>query len=403
MGNENVRQKKSLIDKLTEIRHELHRFPEVSQKEYKTTERLSNWLTEAGYTILPFDIETGLVAEIRGGLPGPTVAYRTDIDALPIQEQTGLSYASTNDGVSHACGHDFHMTIALGAAFVLAEKKEQLKGTVRFIFQPAEETTQGARQLIEAGLFTDEKIEAIFGLHNQPAIAAGKVGLTDHHLMGAVDTIRITINGHGGHGAMPHQTIDSVVAGSAVVMGLQSAVSRNIDPFEPVVITLGSFHSGTTHNVIAQSAELFGTVRSFNPKIRAKLPELIERISKEIAKGYGAEAEVEFIPQVPAIDNDTLMTQFVQEAVEEVLGKDAVVKPNPTLGGEDFSLYQQHVPGCYFWMGTGDAEKGITKHWHDPAFLVNDDVTLDAVTVVVNTLERALDHFSIQTNKGRNT
>ncbi|WP_170287516.1 M20 metallopeptidase family protein [Aquibacillus halophilus] len=400
MGHTKLSNQENLVKKLIEIRHELHQFPEVSSKEFKTTERIKQWLTEAGYTILPLEIETGVVAEIQGGLPGATVSYRTDIDALPIQEETGLPYSSKNEGVSHACGHDFHMTIALGAALVLAENKNQLRGTVRLIFQPAEETTQGARQLIEAGLFSDQKIKAIFGVHNQPGIVAGKVGITDHHLMGAVDTIRITITGKSGHGAIPQNTVDSVVAGSAVVMGLQSAVSRNLDPFEPVVITIGSFHSGTTHNVIAGTAELFGTVRSFNPEIRAQLPQLIERISKEIAKGYGAEAKLEFIPQVPAIDNDPLMTQIVKEAVLETLGEDAVVQPKPTLGGEDFALYQQHVPGCYFWIGTGDKDKGVSKQWHDSAFLVNDDVIPDAVDVVVRTLEKSLDHYAQQSSYG---
>ncbi|MDQ0252986.1 amidohydrolase [Evansella vedderi] len=393
MVNTKTSNQENLTNRLLEIRKELHRFPEVSSKEFKTTERLKEWLTEVGYSILPLDVETGLVAEISGALAGPTVAYRTDIDALPIQEETGLSFASTIEGVSHACGHDMHMTIALGAAFTLAEKRDQLKGTVRFIFQPAEETTQGARQLIEAGLFEDGKIQAVFGVHNQPGIPAGKVGVTDHHLMGAVDTIKIKVTGHSGHGAIPQNAVDSVVAGSAIVMGLQSAVSRNMDPFEPVVVTIGSFHSGTTHNVIAGTAELLGTVRSFNPKVRAQLPSLIERIATDIAKGYGAEAKLDFIPQVPAIDNDATMTGIVQEAVSEVLGEGAVVKPEPTLGGEDFALYQQYVPGCFFWVGTGSEEKGVTKQWHDPAFLVNDEVIPDAVTIVVKTLEKALDHF----------
>ncbi|WP_209121619.1 M20 family metallopeptidase [Alkalihalobacillus sp. BA299] len=395
MVNAKTIHQENLTDRLIDIRQELHRYPEVSSKEFQTTERLKAWLTEAGYSILPLEVETGLVAEIRGDLPGPTIAYRTDIDALPIQEQTGLPYASMIDGVSHACGHDFHMTIALGAAFTLAEKKEELRGTVRFIFQAAEETTQGARQLIEAGLFEDGQIQAIFGVHNQPGIPAGKVGVTDHHLMGAVDTIKIKVTGKSGHGAIPQHTVDSVVAGSAIVMGLQSAVSRNIDPFEPVVITIGSFQSGTTHNVIAGSAELFGTVRSFNPNVRAQLPQLIERIATDIAKGYGAEAVLDFIPQVPAIDNDQAMTQIVRESVEEVFGNDAVVKPEPTLGGEDFSLYQQYVPGCFFWVGTGDDDKGVNKQWHDPAFLVNDEIIPDAVTTVVRTLEKALEHFRL--------
>ncbi|MDC3411907.1 M20 metallopeptidase family protein [Terrihalobacillus insolitus] len=384
----------NLVTRLTKIRQELHENPEVSSKEYDTTKLLKELLLEAGCDILSLNVATGLVAEVKGAKPGPTVAYRADIDALPIQEETGLAYKSKNDGVSHACGHDFHMTLGLGAAFLLAERKMDLTGNVRFIFQPAEETTQGARQMIEAGLFADDMIKAVFGVHNQPNIPAGKVGLTDGNLMGAVDTIKIRITGKSGHGAIPQHTVDAVVAGSAVVMGLQSAVSRNIDPFEPVVITIGSFQSGTTHNVIAGSCELTGTVRSFNPKVRAMLPEMIERISRDIAKGYGAQANLDFIPQVPAIANDKTMTELARKSVVEVFGRDGVVAPEPTLGGEDFSLYQQYVPGCYFWIGTGDEVQGINKGWHHPAFLVNDDVIPDAVRSIVYVLENALNHFS---------
>ncbi|MFC0470367.1 M20 family metallopeptidase [Halalkalibacter kiskunsagensis] len=383
-----------LIGKLIEIRQELHRYPEVSSKEFETTERLKKWLLDSGYRILPTKMKTGVIAEIEGLKgPGPTVAFRADIDALPIIEQTGLSYSSKNEGISHTCGHDLHMTLALGAAFVLAESRDQFNGTVQFIFQPAEETTQGAKEVIENGLFEDGKIKAIFGLHNQPGIPAGKIGLTEGNLMAAVDTLHIKITGKSGHGAIPQNTVDSVVAGSAVVMGLQSAVSRNIDPFEPVVITIGKFISGTTHNVIAGEAELIGTVRSFNPRVRQILPELIKRIACEIAKGYNADAQVDFIPQVPAIQNDPVMTHIVQEAAEEVVGRDAIVQPEPTMGGEDFSLYQQYRPGCFFWVGTGDEEKGITKQWHDPAFLANDDIIPDTVRIIVQTLLKTIKHL----------
>ncbi|MGO4888231.1 M20 family metallopeptidase [Anaerobacillus sp. MEB173] len=383
-----------LMKRLLEIRQELHQYPELSSQEFQTTEKIKNWLQDVGCTILPIETETGVVAEICGTKPGPTVAFRADIDALPIQEQTGLSFSSKIDGVSHACGHDWHTTIALGAAFIFAENRDEFSGTVRFIFQPAEETTQGAKQLVEGGLFNDGKIKAVFGLHNQPDIPAGKIGITEGKLMAAVDTLYITVNGHSGHGAIPQHTVDTVVAGSAIVMGLQTAISRNIDPFEPVVITIGKFQAGHGHNVIAGEAKLTGTVRSFNPEVRLQLPDLINRIAGEIAKGYGAKAKVDFVPQVPAINNDPVMTELVREATKEVLGEKAIVKPVPTMGGEDFSLYQEYKPGCFFWVGTGDKEKGVTRQWHDPAFVVNDDVLPETVEVVVNTLSKALQHFS---------
>ncbi|TCT26492.1 amidohydrolase [Melghiribacillus thermohalophilus] len=382
-----------LTNKLLEIRKELHQHPEVSGEEYETTRRIKQWLTDAGCRILPINTQTGAVAEVSGNKEGPTVAFRADIDALPIPEQTGLPYSSKNENAFHGCGHDWHTTIALGAAMVLSQIRDQFAGHVRFIFQPAEETTQGAKALIDHGLFQDGKIQGIFGLHNQPSIPAGKVGITEHRLMAAVDTLHITIKGKSGHGAIPHQNIDAVVAGSAVVMGLQTAVSRNIDPFEPVVITIGSFHSGTAHNVIAGTAELWGTVRSFNPDVRKQLPELIQRISVDIAAGCGAEAKAEIIPQVPAIQNDAEMTSIVKKAAQSVMGKDSIVKPEPTMGGEDFSLYQEHVPGCYFWVGTGDPMKSIDKPWHDPAFLVNDELIPDTVRLVAEILLTSLKHF----------
>lgn len=383
-----------LADKLTSIRRELHQYPELSSQEFETTKRIKRWLREIDCTILPFELETGVVAEIQGSGVGPTVAFRADIDALPILEQTGLSYASKHEGISHACGHDFHTTIALGAAFVLAEHKHLFRGRVRFIFQPAEETTQGAKYLIEQGLFRDGKVSAIFGLHNQPLIPAGKFGVTSGHLMAAVDTLHIKIIGKSGHGAIPEKTIDAVVAGSAIVLGLQSAVSRNIDPFEPVVITVGSFHAGTTHNVIAGKAELLGTVRSFNPKVREQLPELIERIANHIAAGYGARAEVKLIPQVPAIQNDEQLTDLVKQSLIELYGQDCLVDPQPTMGGEDFSLYQEHVPGCFFWVGTKDEDKQVTKQWHDPAFLVDDQLLPNSVEAVSYILIKSLEQLA---------
>lgn len=388
-----------LKGKLIRIRQELHENPEISDSEFETTRRIKKWLVDTNCNILNLQLKTGVVAEISGLKEGPTVAFRADIDALSIKETTGLPYASKVEGVSHACGHDWHTTIALGAAIILSENRDKFNGTVRFIFQPAEETTQGAQQLIEAGLFDDGKIKAIFGLHNQPSLPAGSIGLTSSQLMAAVDTLKIHVKGKTGHGAIPQMTVDAVVAASAVVMGLQTIISRNIDPFDPVVITIGSLTSGTTHNVIADEAYLLGTVRSFSPSVRKQLPDLIERTANNIALGYGATAEVEYIPQVPAINNNEEMTKVVKKAIEDVLGNDGIVKPQPTMGGEDFSLYQEHVPGCFFWVGSGDKEKGISKGWHASDFLVNDEIIPQTVELVAKTLLYSLDHFERRSNE----
>lgn len=350
---------------LTSIRRTLHQHPEVSGEEVWTTQQLRYWLTEAGVTILPLPLETGLVAEVRGAQPGPVVAIRSDIDALPIQEETGLAYASTIPGRMHACGHDFHMATVLGAALILQEMRSQLAGTVRFLFQPAEETASGAVKLIAAGAL--EGVRAVFGLHNKPDLPAGTVGLKHGPLMAAVDTLLITVTGKGGHAAIPDATIDPIVAGSAIVMALQTAVSRNTSPLDSAVVSVGAFQAGTASNVIPPEAKLLGTLRTFSPAVRQAMRPLLERIVTQVAAGYGASATIAFIEGTPAVNNDAAMTELVR-GVAGALGM-PVVEAQPTMGGEDFAEYQQVVPGCFLWMGTG-----CPQNWHHPKFTVDESV-----------------------------
>jgi N-acetylcysteine deacetylase len=354
-----------LSARLIDLRRELHRHPELSGEELWTTERLRQWLTEAGIAILPLDLKIGVVAEVRGAKPGPLIALRSDIDALPIHEETGLPYASAIAGRMHACGHDFHMATIFGAALMLKELESELAGTVRFLFQPAEETSWGARLLIEAGAL--EGVSAVFGLHNRPDVPAGTAGVSAGPLMASVDTLHVRVTGKGGHGAIPDLTIDPVVAGSAIVMALQTAVSRNISPLEPAVVSVCSFQAGSAHNVIPPEAVLTGTVRTFNPAVRARMPALLNRIVSEVAAGYGATATVELVDGTPAVVNDPAMADLVRRAAARagVPVADAV----PTMGGEDFAEYQQRVPGCFIWLGTGCPEG-----WHHPKFMVDESV-----------------------------
>lgn len=353
----------TLSPRLVAIRQELHRHPELSNQEVWTTDRLRTWLTEAGIAVLPLNLPTGLVAEVRGAKPGPVVAVRADIDALPVQEETGLPFASEIPGRMHACGHDFHATTVLGAALILQELREELAGTVRFFFQPAEEEATGARALIAVGAL--EGVKAVFGMHNKPDVPSGHVGVKAGPLMAATDTITITVTGKGGHAAVPDVTIDPVVAGSAIVMALQTAVSRNISPLESAVVTIGSFQAGTTHNVIPQTATLMGTVRTFVPAVRARLQERLDRLVKDVASAYGAEASIQWIEGTPAVHNDPAMAELVHRAAE-LVGL-PVVEAVPTMGGEDFAEYQHRVPGCFVWMGTGCPE-----NWHHPRFVVDE-------------------------------
>lgn len=355
----------TLAPRLVEARRELHRHPELSMEEVQTTERLRMWLTDAGLTILPLDLPVGIVAEVRGAQPGPTIAIRSDIDALPVTEETGLEFASTSNGKMHACGHDFHMATVLGAAFMLQAVREHLAGTVRFLFQPAEETGAGAKLLIAAGAL--DGVSAVFGLHNKPDVPAGHIGIKHGPLMAATDTIAIHITGKGGHAAIPDATVDPIVAGSAIVMALQTAVSRTISPLDAAVVTIGSFQAGTTHNVIPPSAMLIGTVRTFTPPVQAKVRETLDRIVRDVAAGYGASAYIECTPGIPAVTNDPAMAEVVRRAAE-ALGT-PVDEALPTMGGEDFAHYQGRVPGCFIWMGTGCQE-----NWHHPKFMVDEDV-----------------------------
>jgi N-acetylcysteine deacetylase len=378
-------QAQGLASRLTEVRRDLHRHPELSLEEVRTTARLREWLTEAGLTILPLDLRVGIVAEVRGAKPGPVVAIRSDIDALPILEETGLEYASTVTGKMHACGHDFHMATVLGAALVLQQVRGELAGTVRFLFQPAEETAHGAKLLIGAGAL--EGVSAVFGLHNKPDLPAGHVGLKSGPLMAASDSITISISGKGGHAAIPDATIDPVVAGSAIVMALQTAVSRTVSPLDAAVVSIGSFQAGTTHNVIPPSARLMGTIRTFTPAVRDKVQATAERIVRDVAAAYGASATVEWDKGTPAVTNDPAMAEVVRRAAEAL--EMPVGEAVPTMGAEDFAEYQGRVPGCFIWLGTGCAE-----NWHHPRFMVDEAVIPQGAALFARIAVEALSSLS---------
>jgi len=366
---------------LIEIRRELHRFPELSGAEVRTTARLREWLTEAGIAILPLDLPTGLVAEIRGAGPGPTIALRSDIDALPVLEETGLPFASTIPGRMHACGHDLHMATILGAALILQRLTPTLRGTVRLLFQPAEEIGTGAAMLMEAGAMAG--VQAVFGLHNKPDVPSGHVGIKAGPLMASADTLTINITGKGGHAAIPDVTIDPVIAGAAIVMALQSVVSRNISPLDPVVVSISSFHAGSAQNIVPPSATLLGTVRTFRSDVREKVLQTVRRIVTDVAAGYGATATLVVSGSTQPVDNDPAMADLMRRAAAD-LGM-PVVQAVPTMGGEDFAGYQQLAPGCFVWLGTGCPEI-----WHHPRFTVDDAVIAKGAALFAQTALLAL-------------
>ncbi|MGN7195517.1 M20 peptidase aminoacylase family protein [Bacillus mycoides] len=352
-----------LTEKLISIRRHLHENPELSYEEFETTKAIKNWLDEANITIIDSNLETGVIAEISGNKNGPVVALRADIDALPIQEETDLPYTSKIQGKMHACGHDFHTAAIIGAAYLLKEKESSLNGTVRLIFQPAEESSNGACKVIEAGHLRG--VQAIFGMHNKPDLPVGTIGIKDGPLMAGVDRFEIEIHGVGTHAAVPDAGVDPIVASSQIVMALQTIVSRNISSSHNAVVSVTNIHSGNTWNVIPEKAILEGTVRTFQAETREKIPALMKRIIKGVSDALGVKTEFRFYPGTPAVQNDKVLTDFSIHIAEKMNLN--VISPTPSMAGEDFSFYQQEIPGSFVFMRTSG-----THEWHHPTFTVDE-------------------------------
>ncbi|MBJ8116396.1 MULTISPECIES: M20 peptidase aminoacylase family protein [Bacillus] len=352
-----------LTETLISIRRNLHEHPELSYEEFETTKVIKNWLEEKNITIINSSLETGVIAEISGNNSGPLIAIRADIDALPIQEETNLPYASKIHGKMHACGHDFHTAAIIGAAYLLKEKESSLKGTIRFIFQPAEESSNGACKVIDAGHL--QNVQAIFGMHNKPDLPVGTIGIKDGPLMAGVDRFEIEIHGVGTHAAVPDAGVDPIVASSQIVMALQTIVSRNISSSHNAVVSVTNIHSGNTWNVIPEKATLEGTVRTFQAETREKIPALMKRIIQGVSDALGVKTEFRFYPGPPAVHNDTSLTNLSTQVAEKMNLN--IISPTPSMAGEDFSFYQQEIPGSFVFMGTNG-----THEWHHPAFTVDE-------------------------------
>ncbi|MDF2669511.1 MAG: amidohydrolase [Paenibacillus sp.] len=362
---------KELEGQLVDFRRDLHRTPELSLQESETAAKVAAELQLMGYEIRTAVGGHGIVADLQGPYPGPTVALRADMDALPIQEETDLPFASERTGVMHACGHDAHTTMLLGAARLLMQQRDKLHGRVRFLFQSAEEINEGAKRMVEQGVL--DGVDEIYGLHNLPTLAAGKVATRYGSLMGSVARLEISLQGKGGHGAIPDQTIDPVVAGSAIVMGLQTAVSREISPFAPVVVTIGKLSAGDTYNVIPHRAELVGTIRTFSAEVESTMKERMERIAGSIAEAYRCKATVNYVDLTPVLVSTDACVAHVEQVTDALIGRENRIEAAPTLAGEDFAIYLKHVPGCFFWLGSGPQE-GAEQAFglHHPKFTLNE-------------------------------
>lgn len=358
-----------------------HSHPELSNEEYETTKRIKELLTKADIEILDLPLETGLVARIQGKKKSPVVAIRCDIDALPINEETTLDYKSINENKMHACGHDFHITSILGAALLLKDQEDELEGTVKILFQAAEETSLGAYKVVETGVLDD--VDVIFGLHSSPDLPVGTVGIKEGSVTAAVDRFQIEIEGVGSHGAQPHEGIDPIVVAAQLISSVQSIVSRNIDPFSQGLVSITHVTSGNTWNVIPTKAFLEGTVRTLDKNLRKYIHERLEELTTNITRGFRANAEFTWIEGPPATNNNREWVEFSKEVAKNNDLK--IVSPSQSLGGEDFAVYQEKTKGVFVWFGTGDSYP-----IHNPKFQVNPDALIYASNYFADLVAKAL-------------
>lgn len=374
---------------LVELRRCLHQQPELGFCEYLTSKFISQKLQAWGIEHETGIVETGIVAIIRGNQPGPVLGIRADMDALPIQEENEVSYKSQHDGKMHACGHDGHIAIALGTAYYLANHRDNFAGTVKIIFQPAEEGPGGAKPMIEAGVLKNPDVDAIIGLHLWNNLPLGTVGVRNGALMAATESFRCTIFGKGGHGAIPHQTIDSILVTAQIVNALQTIVARNINPLESAVVTVGEFHAGTALNIIADTARISGTVRYFNPELANFLPKRIEEIIAGVCASHGARYDLNYNRLYPPVINDNHIAELVRSVASDVIETPAGIVPEcQTMGGEDMSFFLQAVPGCYFFLGSANPDKNLAYPHHHPRFDFDEIALGMGVEIFVRCVEK---------------
>jgi len=367
-------------DLIIRIRHDLHRIPEPAYTEQKTSAYIAEHLKTEKLEVKTGIAKTGVTGLLKSKKTGKTLMIRSDIDALPVQEETGLPFKSTHDGAMHACGHDGHMAMVLGTVTILNKIKDNLKGTVKFVFQPAEEGPGGAKPMIAEGVMENPKVDYSIGCHLWPTVPEGHIGVKSGPLMAAMDRFDIKIIGKGGHGAMPHLCIDALEVGTQIINAFQRMVSRHINPLKPAVVTVGSFHAGTTFNVIAGEARMSGTTRTFDRDIWKSWPERMEKIVRGVCESMNAEYELNYSQGYPPTINDDFMSGIVKECAEETVGQKQVIEPEPTMGGEDMAFFLEKSKGCYFFLGVG-REGSVSLH--NPKFDFNEDVLLTGVETYI--------------------
>jgi amidohydrolase len=370
------------------LRRDLHAHPELGFAEHRTAGIVAERLTALGLEVHTGIGGTGVVGILAGAQPGPTIMLRADMDALPIPEENDVPYVSQNPGVTHACGHDAHVAMLLGAATLLRESTAQLHGRVAFVFQPAEEGGGGAKAMLEDGLIARFAIERAFGQHIGTMLPSGVFGLRAGPLMASVDSFDLVVEGLGGHGAMPNRAVDPVVIAAEVVTALQRVVSREVDPVEPAVVTIGAINGGTTYNVIPPRVALKGTVRSFSETTRTDMEAGIRRIAEHTCAAGKATCAMDWHPSYPVTVNDAAQTAFVHEALTAEFGEARVIESPPVMGSEDFSYFAQVVPACFWFIGGGDDAHPFPNH--HPAFDIDEHAIVAGIAAHVTVALAAL-------------
>lgn len=371
-------------------RRAIHQEPELAYREQKTAALVARRLRELGLEVRTGVAETGVIGVLRGAQAGKTVLLRADMDALPIQEDSDLPYASRHPGVMHACGHDAHTAILLGVARLLAGRRDQQRGSVKFMFQPAEEGGAGAKRMIDEGLMESPVVDAAFALHVAADREVGKVALRAGPATAASDRFTIVVRGKGGHAARPQSTVDPIVVAAYIVTALQTLVSREVSPAQQAVVTVGSLTAGTAANIIPDTATIDGTVRTYNADVQAHMQVRIGELSRGLASGMRATAEVDYRVGYPSLVNDPEMVTLVRDAVAETLGPDAAGEREPVMGGEDFSYVLERVPGAMFFLGIRDPSWKTAGSLHTASFALSEDALPIGVAALTATALRYL-------------
>jgi len=380
----------ALRDQLIAWRRDFHRHPELGFQEFRTSGIVAKYLSSLGMEVQTGVGQTGVVGLLEGSQSGPVVMLRFDMDALPIQELNQTDYVSQTPGVMHACGHDAHTAIGMGVAQLMAQHREELRGTLKFVFQPGEEGCGGALAMIADRVLEDPQPDVTLGLHvwnDQPLglLAAGNGGV-----MAAADIFTIKVQGKGGHGAQPHLCVDAVLIASQIVVALQSIVARNVNPRQTAVVTVGTIHAGTAFNIIADTAELTGTIRTFDVATRDLIVRRMTEVVENTARASGASATIEVKAISPATVNDERVAQLVRETAIKVLGAEHVTADQMTMTAEDMSEFLSRVPGCFFFIGSANTDKGLNAAHHNPRFDIDEDVLPMGVAVLAEAALRYL-------------